>query len=350
MTIKFAIRELRLSNLSFFHEIDQAAAAGNERGININRPVMDDWFGRTAVDANANRNQPFVIRDHWLDGSSVNSVTEQTRDINLQGAGINWRLEGGRVRGVHYGTIRENDYMIMFFNLLTDSLGWVIIRGTGVNPIALGVRTVPAKELSLFNKIQALVSTGNVTAAAKSMWIVDPAAASRLWKAIATVYPSALQIYQEVHADSADKQAAILIAQEARGMVVTETTYKALIDARKGQGRYRQQLIDRWSTCALTGLANQSLLRASHLKPWRPSSNAERINVDNGLLLAATMDAALDRGLITFTDRGELLISPQLSAADQKLLNLAAYPRLRVCPPTIVPFLKIHRDTRFQNV
>lgn len=347
MTMKFAIRQLRLSNLSFFREIDQAAAAGNERGININRPVMDDWFGRPAVDANAGRDQPFVIRDHWLDGSNVNSVTEQKREINLQGAGKNWRLEGGMVRGLHYRTIRENDYMVMCFNLLTDSLGWVIVRGDGVNPVALGARIIPPTELSLFTQIRSLVNTGDFTPASKSMWIIAPAKAHALWNSVAAVYPSAKQIYNEVHADSADAQAAILIAQDARGAVVPETTYKALIDARKGQGRYRQLLIDRWSSCALTGVAHPSLLRASHLKPWRPSTNVERINVDNGLLLAATMDAALDRGLIAFTDTGDLLISPQLSAADRSLLQLDAYPRLRICPPTIVPFLKIHRDTRF---
>ena len=46
-------------------------------------------------------------------------------------------------------------------------------------------------------------------------------------------------------------------------------------------------------------------MRASHIKPWaKCETDAERLDVYNGLLLAAHLDAAFDAGLITFDDNG----------------------------------------------
>ena len=61
-------------------------------------------------------------------------------------------------------------------------------------------------------------------------------------------------------------------------------------------------LMDFWGgRCPLTGITHPRLLRASHMKPWSACTDAaERLNVHNGLLLAAHLDAAFDAGLITF--------------------------------------------------
>jgi hypothetical protein len=347
MPITYVVRQLRLSNLSFFHEIDQAAAAGNERGININRPIMYHWFGQSLVDGRATAGENFVVQDHWLDGSNTQLVSEKSRDINLQGGGKNWRLEGGMVRGSHYRSIREDDYMVMCFNPNTSSLGWVIVRGRGGQPIALGPRSVPFGELAIHDGITALIGSSSAHAGARSMWIIDDSAGRPLWQAVGAQYTAANQIHAEVSAGSFEAQSGILIQQAAGGVMPSSTTYKALVDARRGQGRYRQSLINRWSTCALTGLGHPQLLRASHLKPWRDSNNFERLLVDNGLLLAASVDAALDEGLIAFQDDGRLLISSHMSATDVRILSLDSYTQLRLCPTSLSPFLKIHRETRF---
>jgi hypothetical protein len=49
---------------------------------------------------------------------------------------------------------------------------------------------------------------------------------------------------------------------------------------------------------------------ASHCKPWRDSSNEERLNGENGLLLTPSIDHLFDRGFIGFEDSGDLIISP----------------------------------------
>lgn len=41
----------------------------------------------------------------------------------------------------------------------------------------------------------------------------------------------------------------------------------------------------------------EALLRASHAKPWKDSSDAEHLDVYNGLLLAVHLDALFDRGI-----------------------------------------------------
>lgn len=92
------------------------------------------------------------------------------------------------------------------------------------------------------------------------------------------------------------------------------TEKERLQAARIGQGDFRNALIAAWDgTCPLAGVDHLPLLRASHIKPWRDSTNAERLDPFNGLLLAVHVDALFDRGLISFEDNGTLLISSTLS-------------------------------------
>jgi hypothetical protein len=101
------------------------------------------------------------------------------------------------------------------------------------------------------------------------------------------------------------------------------TVRAALIDDRLGQGQFRDALCERWkNVCAVTGCTVLETLRASHMKPWRDSTNAERLNPANGLLLTAHLDALFDKHLISFTDDGEMLVTPHIQAADQQLLGI----------------------------
>ena len=92
------------------------------------------------------------------------------------------------------------------------------------------------------------------------------------------------------------------------------TEKERLQAARIGQGDFRNALVVAWvGRCPLVGVDHLPLLRASHIKPWRSSTNAERLDPFNGLLLAVHVDALFDRGLISFEDTGTLLISSMLS-------------------------------------
>jgi putative restriction endonuclease len=91
---------------------------------------------------------------------------------------------------------------------------------------------------------------------------------------------------------------------------VKETDRQAIVRARVGQGLFKQRVMEIETRCRITGVDNPSYLRASHCKPWRDSSNEERLNGENGLLLTPSIDHLFDRGFIGFEDSGELIISP----------------------------------------
>lgn len=91
---------------------------------------------------------------------------------------------------------------------------------------------------------------------------------------------------------------------------VEETDREALIRARCGQGLFKQRVMRIEHRCRITGVRNLTHLIASHCKPWRDSSNEERLNGENGLLLTPSIDHLFDRGFIGFESSGELIISP----------------------------------------
>ena len=136
-----------------------------------------------------------------------------------------------------------------------------------------------------------------------------------------------------------------LLDQAEAGHESAATVVKALRDVRIGQNRFREALLARWdNACAVTGLNVPRLLRASHCKPWAVSSPQERLDPNNGLLLAAHLDAAFDAGYVSFADDGAMLTSPQLSAEAMQALGLRPDLRLRRVQPSQRPFLQWHRD------
>lgn len=91
---------------------------------------------------------------------------------------------------------------------------------------------------------------------------------------------------------------------------VRETDRQAIVRARRGQGLFKERVMQIERCCRITGVDNLTHLVASHCKPWRDSSNEERLNGENGLLLTPNIDHLFDRGFIGFEDSGELIVSP----------------------------------------
>jgi putative restriction endonuclease len=91
---------------------------------------------------------------------------------------------------------------------------------------------------------------------------------------------------------------------------IDTTERLALITARKGQGLFKERVSKIETRCRITGVENPVHLVANHCKPWRDSSNEERLNGENGLLLTPSIDHLFDRGFIGFEDSGRLIISP----------------------------------------
>jgi len=127
---------------------------------------------------------------------------------------------------------------------------------------------------------------------------------------------------------------------------LSKTERRALVLARRGQGKFRADLFAAWGACALTGVETSALLRASHIQPWAKSTNRQRLDPHNGLLLSANADALFDRGLITFDDKGRIQISPRLSKQERKRLGIRSDMSLSRTPSLKqIPYLRMHRES-----
>jgi putative restriction endonuclease len=140
-------------------------------------------------------------------------------------------------------------------------------------------------------------------------------------------------------------------ATELGSLADKGTEVERLVRQRVGQDVFREALLDYWGgACAVTALALPDVLRASHAKPWADcTSDEERLDVFNGFLLVAHLDALFDRGLITFDAGGDLVIGPRLSAEHRASLHLSEGMRLRWVAPEHLPFLRWHREHVFRG-
>jgi hypothetical protein len=123
------------------------------------------------------------------------------------------------------------------------------------------------------------------------------------------------------------------------------TEVERLVRQRVGQQKFREAMLDYWGgACAVTAVALPEVLRASHAKPWAEcASDAERLDVFNGFLLVANLDALFDRFLISFDDDGRLLISPTLKDEVRSQLGLHPGMALRWLSDAHRVYLAWHR-------
>ena len=92
---------------------------------------------------------------------------------------------------------------------------------------------------------------------------------------------------------------------------IPDTEKEQLVKARRGQGIFRSNVEAIEPDCRITRLKLKEHLRASHIKPWRVCDNGERLDGNNGLLLAPHVDHLFDKGFISFSDQGKMIISPR---------------------------------------
>ena len=93
------------------------------------------------------------------------------------------------------------------------------------------------------------------------------------------------------------------------------------------------------------------LISASHIKPWADcSSDAERLDAWNGLLLAPHLDAAFDRGFITVADSGEVVVASLLDDPACRVLGLDRPLRVTGMKEGHRAYLPWHREHVFKGV
>lgn len=116
------------------------------------------------------------------------------------------------------------------------------------------------------------------------------------------------------------------------------TEVERLAVERVGQDVFRRALDDFWGgRCPVTGISDRELLRASHIRPWSECDDEERLDVFNGVLLAAHVDAAFDKHLLTFSDEGEVIFGSRLSTRAREVIAASVRDRT-------VAFEAAHRE------
>jgi predicted restriction endonuclease len=150
---------------------------------------------------------------------------------------------------------------------------------------------------------------------------------------------------------SAEDVAEESILGNIRARKIGKTTREALIKARVGQGPFRDAVIKIEMRCRVTRVTNPDYLIASHCKPWSDSSDEERLDGNNGLLLSPNIDHLFDGGMISFSNEGDMRISKwadmeallRLGVETEHVVNVGAF-----IPPQ-VKYLTHHRQYVFEK-
>lgn len=115
---------------------------------------------------------------------------------------------------------------------------------------------------------------------------------------------------------AAGEQYADGVVQPERAYVISgkpeKTEAERLSTIRTAQSTYRKNVLSFWhEQCAVTGVDNKGWLIASHIKPWKESTDEERIDPRNSLLLTPNFDKLFDRGVISFSSSNGKIILPE---------------------------------------
>lgn len=123
-----------------------------------------------------------------------------------------------------------------------------------------------------------------------------------------------------------------------------------LINARIGQGVFRERVELIETACRVTGILDRRYLRATHIKPWKDADDSEKLDGANGLLLSPHIHHLFDRGHISFADDGTLLISRHLNPYVRKAWGLERPAPAHPFTPEQGVHLDYHRRQIFEKI
>ncbi len=132
--------------------------------------------------------------------------------------------------------------------------------------------------------------------------------------------------------------------------VIIETESEVKKKIRAVQKRFRKHLLPLWDhQCALCGIDLPELLRASYSKPWRDSTNVERLDPYNGLLFCHNHGVLYEKGLIGFDAQGGLQISFVIKEED--FIKYGLIPKMKIAIQQEHKFyIKWHRKHVFKGI
>ncbi len=126
---------------------------------------------------------------------------------------------------------------------------------------------------------------------------------------------------------------------------------KNIRQAREGQGKYREELLEQCHYCPVTMIADERLLIASHIKPWAASNEKEKTDPYNGYMLSPMIDKLFDRGFITFTQNKRIILSEFISPYTWKQIGLKNNTHYEMLPmdDKRIKYLDFHHQSVFKG-
>jgi hypothetical protein len=122
-----------------------------------------------------------------------------------------------------------------------------------------------------------------------------------------------------------------------------------LLRSRHGQGVFRGNLERSEHSCRITGVLDRRHLWARHIKPWTECDDAEKLDGSNGLLLSPHIAHLFERGYISFSDDGDLLVSQELNPVVLNNWHIQLPLNVGEFRPEQCYFLDYHRREAFQQ-
>ena len=248
---------------------------------------------------------------------------ENPKPLEFGTAGQNWENVGWKVK-VEFtelkNIIRPKDHMTVLGPYLPEKYSPLQPNGNGLQSVYLTELPKPLAEM-----LMGLIGQ-EVTALSLAAQAVKP-----------------------VPADDLDYWEHKLELDIVGDTSVRETERLAIVRARVGQGLFKERVSMIETKCRITGVENPVHLVASHCKPWRDSSNEERLDGENGLLLTPSIDHLFDRGFIGFENNGKLIISPvahrpslvRMGVETEQIVNVGGFSSGQK------QFLDFHRNSVF---
>lgn len=143
---------------------------------------------------------------------------------------------------------------------------------------------------------------------------------------------------------AADEEANEAEAQLVKRRDIPTLEIHQLVKARRGQGIFKTNVRGIEKKCRITQLELPQHLVASHIKPWAKSSDEEKIDGSNGLLLSPHVDHLFDRGFISFKNSGEIILSPSLQYRVLQAWSIDPDANVGSFTSQQSAYLEFHRD------
>lgn len=127
------------------------------------------------------------------------------------------------------------------------------------------------------------------------------------------------------------------------------TVKQQLVNSRRGQGQFKQNVIQNEKCCRITGIADTRFLIASHIKPWSKCSDEEKLDGCNGFMLSPNVDKLFDRGFISFSNDGNIIVSPQININILSAMGIDIHKNVGKFNKKQLEYLEYHQKNVFIN-